>query len=55
MLRSVKELHNYVLDAKDEQIGRCKDFLFDDELWTILYMVADTGKCDPGRRVCKAL
>ncbi|MDA3971437.1 MAG: PRC-barrel domain-containing protein [Desulfobulbaceae bacterium] len=51
MLRNVKEIHNYVLEAKDGEIGRCKHFLFDDELWTIRYMVADTGKWLPGRKV----
>ncbi len=51
MLRSVKELFNYVLEAEDGEIGRCKDFLFDDEHWTVRYMVADTGKWLPGRKV----
>ena len=51
MLRSVKEIMNYVISAKDGEIGRCKDFLFDDETWTIRYMVADTGKWLPGRKV----
>jgi len=30
MLLSVKKLRNYVLQAEDGEIGRCKDFLFDD-------------------------
>lgn len=51
MLRSVKYLYNYVLGAEDGEIGRCKGFLFDDEHWTIRYMVADTGKWLPGRKV----
>ena len=51
MLRSLKEIFNYVLSAEDGEIGRCKDFLFDDEFWTIRYMVADTGKWLPGRKV----
>lgn len=51
MLRSVKEIHNYVLQAEDGEIGRCKDLLFDDRFWTIRYMVADTGKWLPGRKV----
>ena len=51
MLRSIKELHNYVLHAEDGEIGRCKDFLFDDRFWAIRYMVADTGKWLPGRKV----
>lgn len=51
MLRSVKELFNFILQAEDGEIGRCKDFLFDDTFWTIRYMVADTGKWLPGRKV----
>lgn len=51
MLRSVNELYNFVLEAQDGEIGRCKDFLFDDERWTVRYMAADTGKWLPGRKV----
>jgi hypothetical protein len=51
VLRSVKELRNYVLAAEDGEIGRCDDFLFDDIHWTIRYMVADTRKWLPGRKV----
>jgi len=51
MLRSIDKLIGYVLQAHDGEIGRCKDFLFDDERWGIRYMVADTGKWLPGRRV----
>ena len=51
MLRNVSEILNYVLLANDGEIGRCKDFLFDDEKWTIRYMVADTRKWLPGRKV----
>jgi len=51
MLRSIKELYNYKLEAEDGLIGRCKDFLFDDEAWTIRYMVADTGNWLVGRKV----
>lgn len=51
MLRSASELFNYTLAARDGEIGRCKDFLFDDEFWTLRHMVADTGKWLPDRRV----
>lgn len=51
MLRSVKEIHNYVLQAEDGEIGRCKDILFDDRFWTVRYMVADTSKWLIGRKV----
>ena len=45
------ELKRYVLDAEDGEIGRCKDFLFDDRNWVVRYMVADTRKWLPGRKV----
>ena len=51
MLRNVKDIYHYRLEAEDGEIGRCEDFLFDDERWTIRYMVADTGKWLPGRKV----
>ena len=51
MLRSLKSLINYVLKAEDGEIGRCTDFLFDDEKWVTRYIVADTGKWLPGRKV----
>lgn len=51
MYRQISELRNYVLEATDGELGRCKDFLFDDRSWTIRYMVADTRKWLPGRKV----
>jgi hypothetical protein len=51
MLRNVSTILNFVLSAEDGEIGRCKDFLFDDEKWAIRYMVADTRKWLPGRKV----
>ena len=51
MLRSLKEIKGYRLEATDGEIGRCDDFLLDDRSWTVRYMVADTGKWLPGRRV----
>ena len=51
MLRSLKELKGYVLLAEDAELGRCHDFLVDDQTWTVRYMVADTSKWLPGRKV----
>ncbi len=51
MLRSAKELKNYSLRAVDGEIGRSKDLLFDDRTWALRYLVADTRKWLPGRRV----
>lgn len=51
MLRSLEELEGYTLLATDGELGRIKDFLFDDRGWTVRYLVADTGKWLPGRKV----
>lgn len=51
MFNNLNEIIGNVIEAEDGQIGRCKDFLFDDERWTIRYMVADTAKWLPGRKV----
>ena len=34
---------NHKLDSLDGKIGKVKDFYFDDQYWTIRYLVADTG------------
>jgi hypothetical protein len=51
MLRETKELKGSKLGARDGEIGRIKDFYFDDEAWTVRYLVADTGTWLPGRQV----
>lgn len=51
MMRSLQAIRHADLQATDGLIGRCSDFLFDDKDWTIRYMVADTGKWLPGRKV----
>ncbi|MCF7997315.1 MAG: PRC-barrel domain-containing protein [Chromatiaceae bacterium] len=51
MLRSLAEPEGYRLEALNGDIGHCHDFLFDDELWTLRYMVADTGGWLSGRKV----
>ena len=50
-LRSLGDIRGYELGTLDGEIGKCKDFLFDDKNWTIRYMVADTRKWLPGRKV----
>lgn len=51
MLRSLNHIRNASIQANDGEIGRCRDFLFDDLSWGIRYMVADTRKWLPGRKV----
>jgi len=43
MLNHAKELLGYKLGSLDGEIGKVKDFYFDDLNWTIRYLVADTG------------
>jgi len=51
MLSTVKALNGYKLDSLDGEIGRVKEFYFDDRHWAIRYLVADTGNWLTGRQV----
>lgn len=51
MLRTIHSLTGYTLGARDGEIGSVEDFYFDDGAWTVRYLVADTGKWLPGRKV----
>jgi sporulation protein YlmC with PRC-barrel domain len=51
MLQSVNDLKGTAIHATDGDIGKVADFLFDDESWAIRYLVVDTGKWLPGRKV----
>jgi hypothetical protein len=51
MLRSINQLYGDKLGAADGEIGRVKDFYFDDQNWAVRYLVADTGTWLPGRTV----
>lgn len=50
-LRSVKEVTGYDIQALDGGIGHVEDFILDDEDWTVRYIVVDTRKWLPGRKV----
>lgn len=43
MLRTAKDLKGCPLGALDGEIGHVQDFYFDDQSWTVRYLVADTG------------
>ena len=51
MRQSLKHLYGHPLAASDGEIGHVKDFYFDDQNWTVRYLVADTGSWLPGRLV----
>lgn len=51
MLIHAKDVKGFKLDASDGEIGKVKEFYFDDALWIIRYLVADTGGWLTGRQV----
>lgn len=50
-LRSTHIVSGYAIVADDGEIGNVHDFIFDDQSWQIHYLVIDTGKWLPGRKV----
>jgi hypothetical protein len=50
-LRSVRDVTGYRIGALDDEIGQVSDFIADTEDWKIRYMIVDTGKWLPGRKV----
>lgn len=51
MLNKVKTLKGYKLNGRDGEIGKVQEFYFDDQHWTIRYLVADTGNWLTSRQV----
>jgi uncharacterized protein YrrD len=51
MIRSAREMRKFEIVANDGRIGTIDDFYLDDERWAIRYVVVDTGRWLPGRRV----
>ncbi len=51
MLKTLLKMRGYGLRAIDKDLGSVDDFYFDDRLWKIRYLVADTGNWLPGRNV----
>lgn len=51
MQRPVTQMIGFAIGAKDGDIGSVDDVLFDDNLWTVRYLVIDTANWLPGRRV----
>jgi hypothetical protein len=51
MLSKAKTLKGYKLDSLDGEIGKVKEFYFDDRHWTIRYLVAETGTWLADRQV----
>ncbi len=51
MLRKIDDLLGLSIVASDGEAGRVHDLYFDDQTWTVRYLVAETGSWLFGRRV----
>jgi hypothetical protein len=51
MLYPAKILKGFALHSRDGAIGSAREFYFDDDFWTVRYLIADTGKWLTGRKV----
>lgn len=51
MLWDASVMKGYTIEANDGQLGTVSDFLFEDDRWTIRWLVVDTGNWLPGRKV----
>ena len=51
MLDQIKTIKGYKLNTLDGEIGKIKEFYFDDQYWAIRYLVGDTGNWLMDRQV----
>lgn len=51
MLRNIKGLRGFTIEAADGHMGKVHDLLFDGQTWAVRYLVVDTGSWLPGRKV----
>ena len=50
-LRSVKKVRGYRVECSDAKVGEVVDFAYDDETWHVRYVVVETQRFSPHRRV----
>ena len=50
-LRSTMDVSGYNIQASDDEIGHVDDFFIDDETWAIRYLIIDTKRWLPGKKV----
>lgn len=51
MKRRLESLHAFTIGGTDGEIGKVKEFYFDDKSWTIRYIIVETGNWLSGRKV----
>ena len=50
-LHATRDVRGYEIQARDGEIGAVDDFLIDDQSWTIRWVVVDTARWLPGKKV----
>ena len=50
-LRSTHDVSGYTIRAEDGEIGHVADFVVDDEVWAIRYLIVDTSNWWAGKKV----
>lgn len=50
-LRSTKELTGYHICGTDDEVGLVEDFVIDDSMWQLYFLVVNTGNRLPGKKV----
>jgi hypothetical protein len=51
MQRLFTAFNGFTIEARDGSVGRVSDFLFQDETWTLRWLVVDTGGWLRGRKI----
>ncbi|MBC8006195.1 MAG: PRC-barrel domain-containing protein [Verrucomicrobia bacterium] len=51
MFIKTKSIKNYKLLGTDGEVGKVKEFFFDDQFWTVRYLIAETGNWLTGKIV----
>src|SRR5947209_1690291 len=54
-VNNASQLIGKTIDALDGEIGSVHDLYFDEQTWSLRYLVVDTGRWLPGRKVLVAL
>jgi uncharacterized protein YrrD len=50
-LRSTQQVTGYHIHAVDGEIGHVEDFIVDDEIWAVRFLIVDTRNWLPGKKV----
>jgi hypothetical protein len=54
LIRSCREVMDYMVEGTDGEVGDVEDFIVDDPTWQILYLVVNTGKLLADKKILLA-